>query len=211
MTPLTTLPSARDQVHHALTLLGVPATARMIVDVHSAFYLGDLTLALLTRLLRDEERAYDAGTAGRSYHLCAALGADDLAPVRGLVAVSTWPTARRIVTATSARIDALTAVVRIAEFAAVRAGATGAAARLLRALAAEVPGGPEAYDVMNPATLADAARAVLAEPALAEAAAADLVVRRAAAGRSTSRLDARQQLFGVRRLPQQGGRGRARP
>jgi hypothetical protein len=209
MTSLTTLPSARDQVHHALTLLGVPATARMIVDVHSAFYRGDLTLALLTRLLRDEERAYDAGTGARSYHLCAALDADDLAPVRGLVAVSTWPVSRRIVTATSTRVDALTAVVRVAEFAAVQAGATGAAARLLRSLAAEVPGGPEAYDVMSPAALADAARAALAEPAIAEAATADLVVREAAAGQAFSRLDARQQLFGVRRLPQQGGRGRA--
>ncbi len=208
MTRLSTLPSAREQAHHVLTLLGVPAPAGLIVDVHGALYPGDLTVAALTRLLREEERAFD-GTA--AYHLCVGLNATDLAPVGGLLALSTWPLTGRIVTATSVRVDALTAVVRVAEFAAVQAGASVAAARLLRGLAAGVPGGPEAYDVMDPGALADAARAALADPALAAAATADRSVRAAAADRAASRLDRRQQLFGVRPVPRQGRAPGARP
>jgi hypothetical protein len=205
MTRLSTLPSAREQAHHALTLLGVPATARLIVDVHAAFYPGDLTTADVARALRDEERSVDRA---QPYHLCVALAAADLAPAAGLVALSTWPLVARIATATAARVDALAAVVRVAEFAAVQPGASGAAARLLRALAATVPGGPEAYDVMAPAALADAARAALAEPALAAAATADRAVREAAAARAVAQLDDRQLLFGLRSLPRQGGPGR---
>jgi hypothetical protein len=205
MTRLSTLPSAREQVHHALTLLGVPAAARLIVDVHRAFYPGDLAVGDITRLLRDEERMFDVA---HPYHLAVGLTADELAPVDGLVAISTWAPAARIITATGSRVDALAAVVRVAEFAAVRPGATGSAARLLQALARTVPGGPEAYDVMDPGALADAARAALADPALVEAAAADRVLREAAAERAIGRLDARQLLFGVRvPRPRAGGGG----
>jgi hypothetical protein len=205
--PSGAIPSVREQSHHALTLLGVPATARMVVDVHGALFPGDLTVGSLTGQLRDEERALDAA---RPYLLCAGLAAADLSPARGLVTLSTWPLAGRIVTATSLRVDALTAVVRVAEFAAVQSGASPAAARLLRELALGVPGGPEAYDVMRPAALADAARAALAEPALTDAAARDRAVRDAAAARA-ARLDPRQQLFGVRTLPRpRGVRGAGR-
>ena len=202
MTRLSTLPSAREQAHHALTLLGVPATARLVVDVHGALFPGDLTTAALTAQLRDEERAADSA---RAYRLCRALAVEDLTPAGGRIALSTWPLAARIVTPTSTRVDALTAVVRVAEFAAVQAGASVAVARLLRDLADAVPGGPEAHDVMDPGSLADAARAALADPALAEAAVADRQERAAVAERAAGRLDERQQLFGVRSLPRQGG------
>ncbi|HET9518032.1 MAG TPA: hypothetical protein VFO77_09930 [Actinoplanes sp.] len=200
------LPGARAQAHHALTLLGAPAPARLVVGVHGALFPGDLSVGSLTAELRDEERTVDTA---KPYHLCVALTAADLTPAAGLVALSTWPLACRIVTATSLRVDALTAVVRVAEFAAVRAGASRATAALLRELAAQVPGGPEAVDVLDPGALADAARAALAEPALADAAARDRAIREHAAVRAAE-LDRRQQLFGVRVLPRPRGLGARR-
>lgn len=202
MIRLSTLPSAREQAHRVLTLLGVPTSARMVVDVHGGLFDGDLTVAMLAGLLRDEERTF--GTAGRvsAYHLCRGLDAHHLTPAHGLVALSTWPLPTRIITRPSARVDALTATVRVAEFVAVRPGASGDADRLLRRLAADVPGGPEVYDPMNPRSLADAARAALAEPRLTAAVAADLPVRRAAAAR-VAQLDERHRLFGLAAVPRQ--------
>lgn len=41
MIRLSTLPSAREQAHRVLTLLGVPTSARMVVDVHGGLFDGD--------------------------------------------------------------------------------------------------------------------------------------------------------------------------
>ena len=57
MTRQSTLPSIREQAHHALLLLGVPTPARLLVDVHAALLDGDLSVPALVALLRDEERA----------------------------------------------------------------------------------------------------------------------------------------------------------
>jgi hypothetical protein len=215
MTRLSTMPSAREQAYRALTLLGVPAAARLIVQVHGALFPGDLTVAALTELVRQQGavpvRPRQRPAERPPYRLCLGLAAADLTPAGGLIALSTWALTRRLVTATSARVDLLTAVVRVAEFAAVQPGASPSAARLLRGLADVVPGGPEAYDVMNPGALADAARAALAEPAFVHAAAQDRAVRDAAAEQALARLDDRQLLFGVRILPRQPGAGGADP
>ncbi|GAA3338270.1 hypothetical protein GCM10020358_17740 [Amorphoplanes nipponensis] len=80
----------------------------------------------------------------------------------------------------------------------MREAAGLAATRLLRRLADEVPGGPEAYAVQHPAALADAARTALA--AVPEVPLAAETVQRWAA------LDERQRLFGVPRVPHQRGR-----
>lgn len=58
MTRQSTLPSTREQAHHALLLLGVPTPARLLVDVHAALLDGDLSVPALVALLRDEERAF---------------------------------------------------------------------------------------------------------------------------------------------------------
>jgi hypothetical protein len=200
MPPLSTLPSAREQVHHVLTLLGVPAPASLIVDVHGALFDGDLSMGALGGLLRDEERTFRPAMPGSAYRLCRGLQATGLTAAPGLVALSTWPLTCRIVTPASARLDALTAIVRVAEFVAVQAGSSRAATRLLRELAAAVPGGPEAYDVMTPGSLADAARAAVA--AAQPDADADLPARQAAAARA-AQLDERHRLFGVPVVPHQ--------
>lgn len=60
MTRQSTLPGLREQARHALLLLGVPAPARLVVDVHAAFFDGDLSVPALAALMRDDER-YAAG------------------------------------------------------------------------------------------------------------------------------------------------------
>ena len=195
MTSLSTLPSLREQARHALLLIGAPAPARLVVEVHGALFDGDLSMTGLVGLLRDEERDFDRGVAA-GWRICPALREDDLTALRGLVTLSTWPMELRI---PQPEHDRLAAVVRIAEFIAMRATAgpglgnsvSPAAAALLRGLAETVPGGPE-----NLATLAHTAR-----EALPERPAVPATTERRWAG-----LDERQRLFGVPGVPQQRSR-----
>jgi hypothetical protein len=179
MNRLSTLPSASEQARHALLLLGAPAPARLVVDVHRAMFDGDLDMPAVAALLRAEQRSPEPT-------ICHGLS-PNLAPVR--VALAEWPLEHRIVTARAARAAAFVAVIRIAEFVAMRPGAGASPERLLRSLAAEVPGGPEAAD------LAAAARTAL--DALGPDAEIEAVTVRAAA------LGPRHRLFGVPPLPSQ--------
>jgi hypothetical protein len=220
MTRLSTLPGTREQARHALLLLGVPAPARLLVDVHAALFDGDLSVPGLAALLRDEERivtppgpdapgtsARDAeiegggGTVLGPYLVCPGLNLD-LTAAPGVITLSTWPVADRLCTPVAARADALATVVRVAEFVAERPGIC--ATRLMRDLAATVPGGPEAFDALDPAALGDAARHALADASLAAAVEAEAPLRDAAAERA-AHLDLRQQLFGVPAVPHQRG------
>jgi hypothetical protein len=199
-----TLPSTRGQAHQALLLLGAPAPARLVVDVHAALFDGDLDVPSLVALLRAEERG-TGGAAGvdDAYKICWGLTAN-LTVARGLVALAAWPVARRIVTPAVARADALAMVVRVVEFVAGQAAMGASAARLLRRLAADVPGGRESVNVLDPGALADAARLAFADPALVDAVAGEQAARGAAAARA-GQLEVRQQLFGVPAVPQQRG------
>jgi hypothetical protein len=181
---LSTLPSTAEQARHALLLLGAPAPARLVVDVHTALFDGDLSMSGLAGLLRDRVPGF-----------CAGLG-PDLTAIRGLVALADWPLERRIVTPAVQRADALAIVVRIAEFVAMRTSAARSADRLLRQLADRVPHGPEAID------LADAARTALREPGLVAAIEAEAPVREDAARRAAA-LDPAYQLFGRPGVPHQ--------
>jgi hypothetical protein len=182
MNRLSTLPSTREQARHALLLLGAPAPARLVVDVHRALFDGDLERSGLAALLRAERQA-------PAPLVCSGLTAD-LAAVH--LALTEWPLERRIVTPATARADALTSLVRIAEFAGMRSGTSRAAERFLRSFGAEL--GLEAVD----------AREALADPALVAAIEAESVIREAAAGRAAG-LNETQQLFGVHVLPHQRG------
>jgi hypothetical protein len=190
MTRLSTLPSTREQARRALLLIGAPAPLRLVVEVHGALFDGDLTVAALVALLRDEERGHPAGAAWR---ICPALQ-PDLTTAPGLLTLSTWPVEGRVARPPA---DRLAAIVRIAEFIAMRETAGAAAAALLRRLADEIPGGPEAYAVQDPTALADTARAALADlppsPLPAEIA------------QRWAELDDQQQLFGLPRVPHQRG------
>jgi hypothetical protein len=182
---LSTLPTTGEQARHALLLLGAPASARLVADVHAALFDGDLTVAALIR--------------ERVPGLCAAL-TGDLSAAPGLVALAEWPLSRRIVTPAVRRADELAMIVRVAEFVAMSPGAGRAAAGLLRELAQRVPHGVEALD------LASAARAALTDPQLTAAVAAEAATREELLARAAG-LDERQQLYGVPVVPRQRGNG----
>jgi hypothetical protein len=185
---LSTLPTTGEQARRALLLLGAPAATRLVADVHGALFDGDLSTAALARLLRE-----------RAPGFCAALR-PDLTAAPGLLALTDWSLDRRMVTPAARRADELAMIVRVAEFVAMRRGAGRAADRLLRELAARVPGGVEALD------LADAARAALSDAGLTAQLAAEEPVRAAAAARAAE-LGQRQQLYGVPAVPHQRGGG----
>lgn len=184
--------SIREQVHHALTLLSVPAAPKLICAVHEAFFASTILNARLTSLRRDEERSFRAAPHARPYYLCAALTADLLAPARGLLAISTWPMERRVVGPLSARVDFLTAAIRVAEHIERLPDPGPAAQRLLLRFAANIPGAADGFDA-KPDAVAAAARAELDVHAEA-----DRAQRREAAERARKQLDDVQQLYGSR-------------
>lgn len=192
---LSTVPllPVRELVHQALTLLGAPAAPKLVVAVHDAFATGELTPTKLTSLRRDEERSFLSAPHARPYYLCAALTADLLAPARGLIAVSTWPLAARIIGPLSPRVDFLTGAIRLAEHLSRLPEAGPNARRLLWRFAATIPGAAAGADAMTPAAVAEAARA---EQALHLD--ADRADREAATRRAVDQLDTAQQLFGTR-------------
>lgn len=183
----------REQVHQALTLLGVPAAPKLIGAVYAAFFTGEIPGSRLTSLRRDEERSFRTAPYARPYYLCAALTADLLAPARGLLTVSTWPLERRVVGPLSPRTDFLTAAVRLAEHAG-RGTPSPGMQRLLWRFASNIPGATTGtVGTADPAVLAEAARAELdvhREP--------DRRRREAAAARARDRLDDAERLFGSR-------------
>ncbi len=189
MTRLNTLPSAREQARHALLLLGAPAPARLVVSVHRALFDGDLDMAGLAGLLRDEQRAPVPV-------VCAGLSAD----LTGTsVALAEWPLEQRLVTPAAARADGLRFVLRVADWVALQTVAGRSADRLVREMALTVPYGPEAPDVR------DAVRPALNDPALLDAVAAERPLVAALLTQAES-LPARQQWFGRVAMPHQRGR-----
>ncbi|MEK2479044.1 hypothetical protein [Streptomyces noursei] len=114
----------RDQVHRALTLLTVPASPKLLSQVHQAFFSGPLNTARLTTLRRDEERSFRSGPYARAYYVCSALTSDLLSPARALLALSTWPLQQRIVGPLTQRVHFLTSALRLADAAEHLAGDT---------------------------------------------------------------------------------------
>jgi len=181
----------REQVHHALALLAVPAAPKLVAEVHNTFFgeVAGVAAGKLTHLRRDEERSFRTAPHSRPYYLCSALTASHLAPARGLLAVSTWPLALRIVGPLSPRVDFLTAAINIAEHAARLPHHD--VSRLLWRFAVSIPGAAGAAD--QPLTVAEAARAELTVHYDA-----DRAHREAAAERAGRQLDEAEQLFGSR-------------
>lgn len=181
----------REQVHQALTLLGAPSAPRLIIAVHEAFQAGEMVPARLTSLRRDEERSFRAAPHSRPYYLCSALTADLLAPARGLLAVSTWSMADRIVGPLSPRVDFLTSAIRLSEHIDRLSAPGPATRRLLWRFAANIPGAAESADVMTPTTVAEAAAAELEIHRES-----DQSTRAVAARRARAQLTDVDQLFG---------------
>jgi len=183
----------REQVHQSLTLLTVPAAPKLIVAVHQAFFAGEILGTRLTSLRRDEERSFSTAPFARPYYICSALTADYLSAARGLLAVSTWPVARRMIGPLSPRVDFLTAAMAVAEHVGRIPEAGPAATRLLWQFAANIPGAAEGFDAMKPETVARAAEAELEIHQDA-----DRSTRESAARRARRQLSDVEQLFGSR-------------
>ncbi|MER7147648.1 hypothetical protein [Streptomyces xanthochromogenes] len=115
----------RDQVHQALALLTVPASPKLLSQVHQAFFSSPLNTARLTTLRRDEERSFRSAPYGRAYYICPALTSDLLSPARGLLALSTWPLEQRLVGPLTQRVHFLTSTLRLADAAEHLAGEAG--------------------------------------------------------------------------------------
>ncbi|GHG41311.1 MULTISPECIES: hypothetical protein [Amycolatopsis] len=181
----------RDQAHRALTLLNAPAAPKLIVAVQDAFFGGGMAAARLTSLRRDEERSFRSSPHSRPYYLCSALTADRLVPARGLLAVSTWPTAQRMIGPLSPRVDFLTAAIGLADQVGRLNEPPLPASSLLWRFATNIPGAADSFGAMRPEKVAEAARAELA---IHEE--ADQAHRQAAADRARAQLDEIHQLFG---------------
>ncbi|MTE14174.1 serine/threonine-protein kinase [Nocardia aurantiaca] len=147
----------REHVHRVLALLTVPAAPRLILAVHDGFFSGELLPARLTSLRRDEERSFRTAPFARPYYVCAALTVDLLAPARGLMALSTWSAQQRLIGPLSARVDLLTAVIRLAEHTSELAEPTPAVQRVLRQLAATIPGARTSGWEADPGAIIEAA------------------------------------------------------
>ncbi|WP_181801071.1 hypothetical protein [Streptomyces shenzhenensis] len=115
----------RDQVHQALALLTVPASPKLLSQVHQAFFSTPLNTARMTTLRRDEERSFRSAPYGRAYYICPALTFDLLSPARALLALSTWPLEQRLVGPLTQRVHFLTSAVRLADAAEHLAGEAG--------------------------------------------------------------------------------------
>ncbi|MGW6638241.1 hypothetical protein [Streptomyces cyaneofuscatus] len=113
----------RDQVHEALTLLTVPASPKLLSQVHEAFFSIPLNTARLTTLRRDEERSFRSAPYARAFYVCSTLTSDLLAPTRALLALSTWSLERRIVGPLTQRVHFLTAALRLTDAAEHLSGA----------------------------------------------------------------------------------------
>jgi hypothetical protein len=207
---LASLLPAREQVHQALTLLGVPAAPKLIGAVYSAFFTGQLVASKLASLRRDEERSYKTAPGARPYYLCPALTSDLLSPARALLCVSTWPIEQRIMGPLSPRVDFLTAAIRTADAARTLSGTAAVSMtvdRLLRRFAMNIPGAAPAHPGggLAAATIIAAARAELDIHS-----AQDQDDRAQAAHRARHQLNDAEQLFGTR-LTTIHGTGTAHP
>lgn len=190
----------REQAHQALTILDAPAGPKLIAATHDAFLSETVVTTRLGSLRRDEERSFAAQPFARPYYICPALTYDRLTPVRGLLAVSTWPLEQRITGPLGPRVDFLTHARRIGQQVARIQDAghqpTLPAWALLRRFALNIPGAYEGYgrpDATRVVEAADAEASVHAD--------ADNAIRRAAAARAREQLtDPARLLFGATRV-----------
>lgn len=187
----------RDQVIRALRLTGRPSSARLVSDVTKSRWAERVDTAKLSSLRRDEARSWRKtqelpGRQARDVYVVPALTYDRFTPVRGTVALSTWPTRLRLIAPLSPRVDMLHSTIALAEAAATVAGTNYEAPmmRLVARLGATIPG-VKPFSV-DPQAVVEAAGAELKE--LEET---DELERSSAAVRAHAQLGAEVLLFGA--------------
>lgn len=187
----------RDQVIRALQLTARPSSARLVSDVTKARWAERVDTAKLSSLRRDEARSWRKsqelpGRTTRDVYVVPALSYDRYTPVRGTVALSTWPTSLRLIAPLSPRVDMLHSTIAIATVAVVVVGTNyeGPLMRLMARLGATIPGikpfGAEPYAVIE-----------AAQAELKEIEETDEQERSEAAERAHAQLDSASLLFGT--------------
>lgn len=114
-TSTPSVPTAREQARLVLADLGVPASLNQIASWHFARYGEDIAYKALSSLRHDERSSYRRAPAGRPWYIVPALAAETLAPVRGLLALSDWAAADRVVGPLTQRTAHLRITVVIAD------------------------------------------------------------------------------------------------
>jgi hypothetical protein len=187
----------RDQVIQALQLTGRPSSARLVSDVTKSRWAERVDTAKLSSLRRDEARSWRKsqelpGRQARDVYVVPALTYDRFTPVRGTIALSTWPTSLRLIAPLSPRVDMLHSTVALAEEASAVTGTNyeGPMMRLVARLGATIPG-VKPFGV-EPHAVIEAARAELRE--IEET---DELERSEAAERAHAQLDVEVLLFGT--------------
>lgn len=186
-----TEPPLREQVIRALALLGRPASLTLITDVARARWGEYLPPARMASLRRDEARSYKSAPGQRPVYVAPALSSDRFAPARGVLALSSWSLAERILAPASPRVDLLVILIRLIDEmpAAKDAGAGDALSRVIWRLARTVPDAVgENFDLGQVAGAARTELEVLGPDDRAE--------RDDAADRARQQLDELDQIFG---------------
>ncbi|MGD8148677.1 hypothetical protein [Ornithinimicrobium sp. Y1694] len=187
----------RDQVIRALLLTGRPSSARLLSDVTKARWSERVETARLSSLRRDEARSWRksreiSNRAGRDVYVVPALTYDRYTPVRGTVALSTWPTSLRLLAPLSPRVDMLNSTIAIAREVSTLAGTNYEAplARLMSRLGSTIPG-VKPFDA-EPVAVIEAAQLELRE--IEET---DELERSESAERAHAQLDPEMLMFGA--------------
>ncbi len=187
----------RDQVIQALRLTGRPSSARLVSDVTKARWAERVNTAKLSSLRRDEARSWRKsqelpGRQARDVYVVPALTYDRFTPVRGTVALSTWPTSLRLVAPLSPRVNMLHSTVALAEETFAVAGTTYETPmmRLVARLGATIPG-------VKPFGIEPQVVIAAAQSELKEIEKTDERERSEAAERAHSQLDPEALLFGT--------------
>lgn len=187
----------RDQVIRTLRLTGRPSSARLVSDVTKARWAETVDTAKLSYLRRDEARSWRKskelfGRQTRDVYVVPALTYDRFTPVRGTVALSTWPTNLRLIAPLSPRVDMLHSTIALAAEAMAVSGTNyePSVMRLMSRLGATIPG-VKPFSA-EPRAVIEAARSELKE--IEET---DDLERVEAARRAHAQLDSEALMFGT--------------
>ncbi|WP_131813881.1 hypothetical protein [Mycolicibacter kumamotonensis] len=187
----------RDQVIRALQLTGRPSSARLLSDVTKSRWAERVDTGKLSYLRRDEARSWRKsqelpGRQVRDVYVVPALTYDRFTPVRGTVALSTWPTSLRLIAPLSPRVDMLHSTIALAEEASAVVGTNYEASmmRLVARLGATIPG-------VKPFGAEPRAAVEAARLELKEIEETDQMERYAAEERACRQLDTEALLFGT--------------
>jgi hypothetical protein len=194
-------PPIREQLASVLGLLSRPAAVALIKDVATARFGEPIQPSRLASLRRDEQRSWQAAnrpsSQGRSLarpaYIVPALTADRFAPVRGMLAMSSWTLEVRIVAPASHRVDTLHVLIRLIDELDRDPEASWAPniRRMVWRFARSVAGAIDNRDGVGNEQIRDAA-----ERELALIAPDDTAERHAAAERARRQLDPETLLFG---------------